>query len=231
MTMNEQWRDNRDEMLAGEFLLFGLLGKLLYNQPAQDEIQALVDDEIFADAPFAGEHPDVVAGLELLRRWAGGWPGDAGSIMSDLLTDWTRLFAGGGLAPIAPWESVYYTEERVLFSESTLDVRAWYRRFGLEPANLYHEPDDHIGLELLFLAHLAHLGLAALEEGDEEALERAVQGQRDFCRQHLLVWAPTWCDQMVGLAFTDYYRGLALVVRGALVELARLLDVEKARAL
>lgn len=231
MTMDEQWRDNRDEMLAGEFLLFGLLGKLLYSQPAQDEIQALVDDEIFADTPFAGENSDVVAGLALLQQWAASYAEDASAALGDLRVDWTRLFAGGGLAPIAPWESVYYTEERTLFSESTLDVRAWYRRFGLEPANLHHEPDDHIGLELLFIAHLARLGLAALEEGDKEALERAIQGQRDFCRQHLLVWAPTWSEQMVMLAHTDFYRGLALVVRGALAELARLLDVEKVRAL
>jgi TorA maturation chaperone TorD len=231
MTLNEQWRENRDEMLAGEFLLFGMLGKLLYNQPAQDEIAVLIEDEIFTDAPFASENPDVVAGLAMLQQWAASYAEDAGAVFSDLQVDWTRLFAGGGLVPIAPWESVYYTEERVLFSESTLDVRAWYRRFGLELANLHHEPDDHIGLEMLFIAHLARLGLAALEEGDEEALERAVQGQRDFCRQHLLVWAPTWSEQMVILAQTDFYRGLALIVRGALTELARLLDVEKARSL
>jgi hypothetical protein len=36
---------------------------------------------------------------------------------------------------------------------------------------------------------------------------------------------------MVILAQTDFYRGLALIVRGALTELARLLDVEKARSL
>jgi TorA maturation chaperone TorD len=231
MTVNEQWRDNRDEMLAGEFLLFGLLGKLLYNQPAQDEIQALVDEAIFTDAPFAGEQPDIVAGLELLQQWAEAWQGNPDSVMRDLRVDWTRLFAGGGLAPVAPWESVYYSEERSLFSESTLDVRAWYRRFGLEPVNLYHEPDDHIALELLFVAHLARLGLAALEDSDEEALEGAVQGQRDFVRQHLLVWAPTWSEQMVLLAHTDYYRGLALLVRGALAELGQRLDVEKARTL
>jgi TorA maturation chaperone TorD len=226
--MNDQWRGNRDERLAGELLLFGLLGKLLYNQPAQDELRALIEDEVFAEAPFANEQPDVAAGLALLQQWAESCPDDLGPIMGDLQADWTRLFAGGGLAPIAPWESVYYTEERVLFGESTLDVRAWYRRFGLELANLHHEPDDHIGLELLFIAHLAHMALAALEEGDEGALARALQGQRDFARQHLFVWAPTWCEQMVRLAHTDYYRGLALVVRGALAGLARLLDVEKA---
>lgn len=231
MTGTEQWRENRDEMLAGEFLLFGLLGKLLYNQPAQEEIQALVEDELFSDAPFASDHPDVLDGLALLQKWAAAYGEDGSAGLSDLQTDWTRLFAGGGLAPIAPWESVYYSEERLLFGESTLDVRAWYRRFGLELANLHHEPDDHIGLELLFIAHLAHLGLAALEEGDEAALARAIGAQRDFCRQHLLVWAPTWSEQMVTLAHTDFYRGLALVVRGALAELAGRLDVEKARPL
>src|SRR5690606_3101329 len=123
MTLNEQWRENRDEMLAGEFLLLGMLGKLLYNQPAQDELAILIADDVFTDAPIARENPHVFAGLAMLQQWAASYAEDARAVFSDLQVDWTRLCAGGGLAPIAPWESVYYTEERVLFSESTLDVR------------------------------------------------------------------------------------------------------------
>jgi TorA maturation chaperone TorD len=106
-----------------------------------------------------------------------------------------------------------------------MDVRRWYRRFGLEAVNLKKEPDDHIGLELAFVAHLAGRALQTLEAGDREAFQEAIQAQRDFARRHLLVWTPLWCAQMVEYAKTPFYRGLALMLRGALDELAQFLDI------
>ena len=50
---------------------------------------------------------------------------------------------------LTPPESVYFSEERLVFQEETLQVREWYRRFDLQSVKL-HEPDDHVGLELTF---------------------------------------------------------------------------------
>ena len=50
----------------------------------------------------------------------------------------------------------------MIFQEQTLHVRQWYSRFGLQVVKLHKEPDDHIGLELEFVAHLANLALQAI---------------------------------------------------------------------
>lgn len=226
--MSDDLRAYRDEAM-GVFLLFGLLGRQVYQQPVREEVQRLVDDEVFTDSPFAPGDEDVVAGIETLGRWTTSWRTDPEAATMDLRVDWTRLFTGSGLAPISPWESTHFSKEKMLFSDRTLDVRDWYRRFGLEVASPHHEPDDHIGLELLFVAHLARLALAAQERGDAAAERRAMEGQRDFCREHVLAWAPAWADRMVELARTDYYRGIALLVRGGLAELARLFAADKVR--
>lgn len=211
--------------LTGAFLLFGLLGKLLYENPEQSFLQQLVDEEIFSEAPFAAAQEPVQDGLALLQEWARDFSADPAAVTLNVKVDYTRLFCSAAKIPVSPWESVYYSEERLLFQESTMDVRRWYGRFGLEPVNLRKEPDDHIGLELAFIAHLAQRALAALEAEDELALEDALDAQREFSRRHLLKWAPLWCAQMIEYARTPYYEGLAHILQGALLELAHFLDL------
>ncbi len=210
----------------GQYLLFGLLGKLLYENPEQSLLQPLVDEDVFGDVPFGAEQPAVKEGLSQLQQWAREFAADAPASTLDVRADYTRLFVGSMKLPLSPWESVYYSEERLLFQESTMDVRRWYRRFGLEPVNLRREPDDHIGLELAFVAHLAQRALEALAAGDELVLNDALDAQRNFCQRHLLRWAPLWCAQMVEYARTPYYRGLAQVLRGALEAQAQFLNVQ-----
>ena len=217
----EQWI----EELTGEFLLFGLLGKLLYENPEQSLLTQLVDDDVFADAPFAASQDSVQEGLVLLQQWAQAFRADAAGTTLDLKADYTRLFVGTIQLPLSPWESVYYNEERLLFQESTTDVRRWYRRFGLQAINLRKEPDDHIGLELAFMAHLAQHALVELSFDDQSAFHEVLERQREFSQRHLLLWTPLWCTQMVEYAQTPFYRGLALLLRGALDELAQLLGI------
>jgi TorA maturation chaperone TorD len=113
-----------------------------------------------------------------------------------------------------------------VFQAQTLQVRNWYLRYGLEIENLHKEPDDHIGLELAFLAHLAQRGLHAIEQNDPGIFEDAMAAQRGFLAEHLLKWAPIWCSLVLEHAQTEFYRGMALLVRGVLTELAAIFDLK-----
>lgn len=211
--------------LTGEVLLFSLLGKILYEVPAREWLQPLIDNEVFTEAPFAETQPDVTAGLDLLAAWCHTYShtNPSQDVLKEIQVDYTNLFTGMRKHPIAPWESVYFNEERLVFQEQTRDVRAWYRRYGLEVLNVQKEPDDHIGLEMMFVAHLAQLGLSALDAEDDLQFTQMLTAQRDFLSKHLFLWAPLWCEQMLEFAQTDFYRGLALLVRGSLLELSVLL--------
>lgn len=211
-----QWHS----ILTGELLLTGLLGKLLYTYPDRDLLAIVSEEDFFAEAPFAEAQPAVLEGLTLLQKWSReqqvAAPDEA---LDHLRADYTRLFIGPGkvLAPL--WESVHSGEERLTFQQETLDVRQWYQRFGLEAVNQYHEPDDHIGLEFAFLAHLAGRALAALEQDDQQAFVFLLQAQRQFLAEHLLRWAFAWCALVEKHGQTDLYRGLAQLVAGTLTEL------------
>ena len=213
------------DTLTAEALAFGLLGKALYIQPDGEWVQLLVDQAVFEEAPLGAEQPDVMAGLDALQTWAevnrGGMTHEA---IEALQSDYTHLFIGPGKVLAAPWESIYFNDDRLVFQEQTLEVRSWYRRFGLEPEKLYSEPDDHIGLELAFLAHLARRGLRALEEGDRETFDELLRSQRAFLHAHPLKWVGPWCAQVEEHAATGFYRGIALLTRGMLATMAAILE-------
>ena len=104
----------------------------------------------------------------------------------------------------------------IVFNEETLEVRDQYRRLGLQAPKLNREPDDHIGLELDFLAQCCVSALTAVEQGAHLAAERYVHIAADFTRDHLLVWAPEMLARAEEEARTEWMRGLELLSRGAL---------------
>jgi TorA maturation chaperone TorD len=215
------------ETLTGEMLLLNLLGRIVYNYPENEEriwLESLIAEDVFSEAPFAGEKEETKSGLELFRKW--GENGLTNEAFERLQADYTRLFIGPDKVIAAPWESVYLDEERLTFQEQTLDVRYWYRRFGLEADRIHREPDDHIGLELMFLARLATLGIQALDQQGNARFDELLDAQREFLKKHLGAWALTWCGLVEKNARTDFYKGLSHLTRGALSAMSEVLDVK-----
>lgn len=214
-------------ILLGEALLLQVLSRAIRNDPDRGWLQTLIQEEVFTESPLDVVSPEAEEGMGILQEWSvrnrEGIPDDH---FLELRADHTRLFIGPGKPIAPPWESVYFNEDRMIFQKQTVQVRNWFRRFGLEAEKVYQEPDDHIGLELSFLAALAKIGLEALEEKDEARFEELLQAQKDFLFEHPLQWVKTWSDLVVERAQTDYYRGLAKMIHGTLLALAATFDVK-----
>jgi TorA maturation chaperone TorD len=224
--MEQKNLENWKTATMGETLLFGLLGKVLYRKPEESWLTTLINEDVFADVPFGAEQAEVNKGLEILRLWAEeNRGGISAKELAAINKDHLYLFTGVGPALAPVWESVYFSEMRLLFQEQTLQVREWYARYGLQVEQKNKEPDDHIGLELGFVAHLATLALASIETGDDPAAEQNLQAQRDFLAQHLLRWGPAWAELVEKHAETNFYRGLAHLTNGALLAAADLLQI------
>jgi TorA maturation chaperone TorD len=172
---------------------------------------------------------EVRQGLELLSRWsAENQGGLSEEEFKNLKSDQLRLLIGIDcvLAPV--WESVYFNENRLVFQQQTLQVREWYARFGLQIERINREPDDHIGLEMSFIAHLATQALS-VSENDPQAFDRFVEAQREFLAEHLLRWGPAWAKLVKRHAETDFYRGVAHLTHGALLAAAEALQIPMPR--
>ncbi|PVU84106.1 dehydrogenase [Cellulomonas sp. WB94] len=130
--------------------------------------------------------------------------------------DYNRLFFGPDRMLAPPYESVHRSEEHLVFERETMLVRAAYAEFGLAAPRLNKEPDDHIGLELSFVATLCVRGMDALDDADDAELAHLLRGIRSFLADHLLVWAPVCLTQAAEGATTHFYQGVAALGLGAL---------------
>lgn len=213
------------ETFLSEELFFGLLGKILYQEPDRAWYQSLLDEDVFSEVPFGGSQPDTIKGLKLIQDWKAKNHGITDKSYEAITNDHLHLFIGVGTVLAPAWESVYFNPGRLIFQEETFKVRNWYGRYKLQVKNKNKEPDDHIGLEFLFIAHLAKQGLEALEKQEQAEAEALFQAQKDFLSEHLLRWGSAWCDQVDKHAKTGFYRGISLIVRGSLAELSSIYEL------
>ena len=147
--------------------LYALMGLAYYREPTRVFIDGLVENDPFSPSAFLSVDEQMARGLRLLSGslapFMGGVPDRE---LERLQGDHCQLFIGSGMPAAPPWESFYRTEERLMFSNHTLEVRAFYERFGLVSERKEQEPEDHIGLELEFMACLCDRQGECLRKGD-----------------------------------------------------------------
>lgn len=118
-----------------------------------------------------------------------------------LAEDHARLFAGPSpLAP--PWESVWLEREKLLFGERTAQIARLYADWGL--ASAAHEPPDHLGLELAFLAMLLELA-SQKPEGPASTGQAALDTAKLLLGEHILQFAPALLKAASQAAQSGFY--------------------------
>ena len=214
------------EQLTGEVLVCGLLAKALYASPDHHWLNGLIAEKIFAEIPFERTQPEAAASLSILQGWCAKYPAGLSNADWEVLQDdYTRLFIGPGKLLAPPWQSVYLDRDRLVFQVHTVQVNAYYERFGLELRSDYREPADHVGLQFEFLTHLAELALQALREQDAAKFSELCTAKRYFLRNHMMRWVSRWRGDVEAHARTDFYRGIALLACGMLRDLDRLFGI------
>jgi TorA maturation chaperone TorD len=187
------------------------LSRLLLAPPSDDTLAQVRNPALLDQWPLRDDSGATDRGRDLLLTSAS-----AGEDADAVGRDFARLFVGPGRLQAPPWESVHRSRERLLFEAETFQVREWYARYGLEAPRLNREPDDHIGLELEFLATLAERAITALEEDRPEDAGELVSAHQGFLAEHVLPWAPALMDLIRENAETSFLQGVAELGTGAL---------------
>ncbi|MBG0789978.1 MAG: molecular chaperone TorD family protein [Desulfovibrionaceae bacterium] len=122
--------------------------------------------------------------------------------------------------PVPLWESVWLSKEKILFTEESFDVRAWYARFQWEIQRVGYEAEDHIGFEAAFCGWLFD---AAANDGapDHDGPQPTLEDVQDFLDQHFTRWAPECFRQLADVVKTPFWVHLlasAAVLSQALAE-------------
>lgn len=98
----------------------------------------------------------------------------------------------------SPCESVWLDQEGLGMQAPMFQVREFYRRFDLAAANWRMRADDHLVIELHFLACL-------MQDDHPQALPEAAR----FLDEHLLRWLPLFARRVSARCATAFYAGAA----------------------
>jgi putative dimethyl sulfoxide reductase chaperone len=200
-----------------------VLGDAFYKPPQADLWQQIISEQLFQSWMLPATDPFTLRGLDILNTFTQQANTET---LTALKSDYATLFVGPAKLKAPPWESVYLSRDHILFEKQTVEVRAFYAAYGLQTTRLHVEPDDHFGLELLFLAHL--FGAASAQNEANNPLEQArlMAAINEFITAHPLKWAEPFLARIVYHATTDYYRGLAYLTGGMLSSLCTKLSLE-----
>lgn len=162
--------------------------------------------------------------LALWESYKTEYESDEKAYLEACTSRYTKLFVGPGELAAAPWECVYLSGERMLFQASTLAVRDAYRAAGFKAAGYPHVSDDHIAIELDFMARLAERSLRAFDAGDGDEYDCSLAFQADFLSKHLLVWAGDYAADLSQAAEGTLYEAVGALLSAMLPFDATLLD-------
>lgn len=124
--------------------------------------------------------------------------------------EYTSLFVGPGICKAPLWESYYTSKERILFGESTLEVRKAFRDFRLAFIDENRYPEDHLLLEFEFMMFLINkMG----KENDLAALSFLYEKQMEFLELHLGKWIPLFCERVAANTDSQLYSGAAKLLQ------------------
>ena len=133
--------------------------------------------------------------------------------------EYVRCFVGPGAPASPPWESMYVGSERTLFNAVTLDVRRAYASQGFRPQGYPRVADDHLAIELDFMACLAWESQVCFENGDYEKTRCLLVVQQQFLKEHLVRWvSPFALDVAKGMATCVFSHAATILATAVLAD-------------
>jgi len=207
----------KQESFTAFALVLNFLSRMFLHPPEETLIQSLLEEELLSHWPLPFS-PVTRKGLKILNDFIRSWtPGKREAVKND----YTRLFIGLEKTAAPPYASVYLSREHIIFDISTLEIRDFYRRYGLKSRLLHKEPDDHIGLELSFLGHLCQKASSA---DDSSRFESIITDSHRFLDGHLKKWLPDFCSLVKKHSNTEFYPGAAYLTEGTIATLNEYMD-------
>ena len=103
-------------------------------------------------------------------------------------------------------------KEKLLFQESTLDVRSYYYDAGFKLQAERRSPDDHVAARMDYLGRMSGRAFEAYADGDDDQVRRILETQRDFLSKHVLTWIGDLVAQTVEKDERAYYAAFAVAM-------------------
>jgi TorA maturation chaperone TorD len=137
-------------------------------------------------------------------------------LVKALAKEYTRVFLGPG-PHLAPYESVHNPKDPKrgrLWGDSTVDVKKMIEFYGLRfEGEDYHGIPDHIAIEFEFMVRLIEKEVEHKKKKENEGAANCRRIQKRFYKDHLSVWIPGFCEELIARARSNFYKQIGLLTR------------------
>lgn len=165
---------------------------------------------------------------EAFARLEKAIAGCKNSDLEDLAADYAKTFLAAGEATgvaAFPYESIYTNKKHELGGRTEQEVLALYALHGWEPSkDMFRTMNDHIGLELEFMAVLCEEELLACQTDNADRAAMSSRDQNEFLYTHL-GWAGGFCMDINKYAQTEFYQAAAKVTTAFLAQEKEMLEM------
>ncbi len=183
-----------------------------YNEPTEELTKAVTDGS------FCNQLTNILNDFKSNKRMDDGRgvicnmkEKEFASTFDELKKEYCRNIYDTNLPFVSPYESVYRGERQVMGSRA-FEVNELYKKAGLGIEGA--EMPDHISHECEFVSVLSERIVKSIAEGKTEDAERYQTMCDEFLRDHLLQWGAKFCEDLLTLSKSDFYKGMTLLGRG-----------------
>lgn len=176
------WDERTVERLGARKATYQLLVDFVGEEPTLENIVAWRNHGDWEQLSTISE-----VAYQVCKRLQEVPEGQLYSLYLSIREEYQRLFKLGGVLPVEPCESIYRANEQMLPKSYAPEVREAYANFSLYFKKTEDESDDHIAVELEFMAVMLEKMQNTVMT--EERYNRYIAGQSRFVIDHLEHWA------------------------------------------
>jgi TorA maturation chaperone TorD len=204
MTCKEIDNDsNQKNLLKGYNMLLYFAGSLIMYEPTEECVMDFFSDGILKKLPVSSNNPRFIKAAALLRESCT----NKDTCRTDLIRDHRRLFATDGMRLALPVETEYHVFHKS--NGPAKSVSDFYDSYGWKPKAIDNAPDDHLGIELLFLTKLID---QYLQLDDMPCCQEMRKEIHRFISQHIITWLGDWNEKVQENSISIYYKGVGNLV-------------------
>ena len=210
--MTEKIKDKQTNVLKGYNMLLYFAGTMIMFDPSKECINDFWTQGILKSLPVSSSNPKFIKAASQLHQSVC----DQTSSIKMMKEDYLKLFTLEGNSMAPPYESVYRRQATLPSDRQSPVVSEFYKSYGWESKFKGKIPDDHLGIELLFLTLMIEKYL----ELDDEFCNSEMRNEiKRFIDLHLFSWVPYWNDNIQEYASTLSYKGIGTLILACIEDL------------
>ncbi len=138
--------------------------------------------------------------------------------LDQLAVDYADIYLNHSLHA-SPFESVWLDEDHLIQQEPMFQIREWFERYGLKTENWRIRSEDHLVLQLQFIAALLDPQSDIAKSMNKIPQLKRMQDATMFMDEHLLLWIEDFCTLVSQRCSTDFYASIAVLTNAYIQEL------------